>query len=270
MRWRCLLWKLQRRRDSQIRAEAVLQTLRSVRGIARSLYIYYGDRPRAAAMDRLYARFVRPGDLVFDIGAHVGDRVASFRRLGARVVAAEPQPAAAKVLKLLYGRNRDVAIEAVAVGRAAGTIGLMINPDNPTVSTASNEMISAARDAPGWKTQRWRHAIRVPITTLDSLIARHGVPTFIKIDVEGFEYEVLVGLSRPINAISFEFTTIQRDVALVCVERCVALGFKRFNAALGESQMLVHSDWVAGADIAAWIAELPHSANSGDIYAVLA
>ena len=179
-------------------------------------------------------------------------------------------PLPAKVLRLLYGRNRDVAIEAVAVGRAAGTIGLMINPDNPTVSTASNEMVSAAGEAPGWKAQRWSHAIRVPITTLDLLIARHGVPTFIKIDVEGFEYEVLVGLSRPINAISFEFTTIQRDVALACVERCVALGFKRFNAALGESQMLVHSDWVASADIAAWIAELPHSANSGDIYAALA
>ena len=221
-------------------------------------------------MDRLYGRFVQPGDLVFDIGAHVGDRVASFRRLGARVVAAEPQPAAAKVLRLLYGRNQNVVIEAVAVGRGTGAIGMMINRDNPTVSTASHEMVSAARDAPGWAAQRWSQAIRVPVTTLDSLIARHGVPTFVKIDVEGFEYEVLVGLSRPIKAMSFEFTTIQRNVALVCVERCIALGFEHFNAALGESQMLVHSDWVAGADIAAWIGELPHSANSGDIYATLA
>jgi len=221
-------------------------------------------------MDRLYGRFVQPGDLVFDIGAHVGDRVASFRRLGARVVAAEPQPAAAKVLRLLYGRNQNVVIEAVAVGRGTGAIGMMINRDNPTVSTASHEMVSAARDAPGWAAQRWSQAIRVPVTTLDSLIARHGVPTFVKIDVEGFEYEVLVGLSRPIKAMSFEFTTIQRNVALACVERCIALGFENFNAALGESQMLVHSDWVAGADIAAWIAELPHSANSGDIYATLA
>lgn len=221
-------------------------------------------------MDRLYGRFVQPGDLVFDIGAHVGDRVASFRRLGARVVAAEPQPAAAKVLRLLYGRNQNVVIEAVAVGRGTGAIDMMINRDNPTVSTASHEMVSAARDAPGWAAQRWSQAICVPVTTLDSLIARHGVPTFVKIDVEGFEYEVLVGLSRPIKAMSFEFTTIQRNVALACVERCIALGFEHFNAALGESQMLVHPDWVAGADIAAWIAELPHSANSGDIYATLA
>ena len=67
------------------------------------------------------------GDLVFDIGAHVGDRVASFRRLGARVVAVEPQPALATTLKLLYGRDADVTIEATAVGRAPGTTDLMIN-----------------------------------------------------------------------------------------------------------------------------------------------
>ena len=73
-------------------------------------------------MDRLYRCFVQRGDLVFDIGAHVGDRVAAFRRLGARVVAIEPQPAFVKVLKLLFGRISDVTIEATAVGRDAGTI----------------------------------------------------------------------------------------------------------------------------------------------------
>jgi FkbM family methyltransferase len=269
MLWRCPRWKLPDRRGTQIRAEAVLQTIRTARGIIRSLYIYYGDRPRAAAMDRLYSRFVRPGDLVFDIGAHVGDRIASFRRLGARVVAAEPQPAPVKVLRLLYGRSRDVVIEAVAVGRNAGTVGMMINPDNPTISTASHEMVSAARDTPGWETQRWSRAIRVPVTTLDSLVARHGLPTFIKIDVEGFEYEVLAGLTQHVKSMSFEFTTIQRSVAFACVERCVALGLTHFNAALGESQTLVHSDWVRGAEIAAWLAELPHAANSGDIYAAV-
>jgi len=221
-------------------------------------------------MDRLYGLFVQPGDLVFDVGAHVGDRIASFRRLGARVVAAEPQPVPAKILKLLYGRSRYVAIEPVAVGRSNGTVVIMINPDNPTVSTASLEMISAARDAPGWEVQRWSRKAHVPLTTLDSLIARHGIPTFAKIDVEGFEYEVLAGLTHPIRAMSFEFTTIQRNIAIACVERCIALGLKHFNAALGESQTLVYPDWVSGADITAWLSELPHAANSGDIYAARA
>ena len=102
-------------------------------------------------MDRLYGRFVQRGDLVFDVGAHVGDRVASFRRLGARVVAIEPQPALVRVLKLIYGRRTDIAIEAVAVGRAAGAASMMINADNPTVSTASVEFVNAARDAQGGK-----------------------------------------------------------------------------------------------------------------------
>jgi FkbM family methyltransferase len=245
----------------------MLEGLRTARGVLRSLRVYYGHRQRNAAMDRLYGQFVREGDLVFDVGSHVGDRIGAFRRLRARVVALEPQPALVTTLNLLYGRDRNVAIEAKAVGRSAGEIELKINVDNPTVSTASDAFVGAARGAAGWEGQVWGKSIRVPMTTLDALIAAHGRPAFIKIDVEGFEGEALMGLTQPVKALSFEFTTIQRDVAHACIERCGALGYARFNAALGESQEL--GAWRTADEIVRWLNELPHAANSGDIYARL-
>ncbi|MEP6837339.1 MAG: FkbM family methyltransferase [Bradyrhizobium sp.] len=220
-------------------------------------------------MDRLYGNFVRQGDLVFDVGAHVGDRVASFRRLGANVVAVEPQGAMVRALRLLYGRSKSVAIEPVAVGRVAGRVPMQINADNPTVSSVSPAFVEAARDAPGWETQRWSETVEVDVTTLDALIAKHGIPIFIKLDVEGFEAEALHGLSCVVRSLSFEFTTIQRDVALACIERCSAMGYARFNAALGESQTLI-GEWIDAREIARWLIELPQAANSGDIYAVAA
>src|SRR6516165_7763865 len=191
---------------------AMLDGLRGARGVLRSLRIYYGDRNRRAGMDRLYGAFMRSGDLAFDIGAHVGDRVGSFRRLGARVVAVEPQPALVATLRVIHGRDREVAIEALAVGDQIGTIALNLNLDNPTISTASADFVQAAAGAPGWGNQHWTKTTMVPMTTLDALIARHGAPAFIKIDVEGFEARALAGLSRPVPALSFEFTTIQREI----------------------------------------------------------
>jgi FkbM family methyltransferase len=245
----------------------MLEGLRTARGIVRSLRIYYGDKERSAAMDRLYRRFVRPGDLVFDIGAHVGDRIAAFRRLDARVVAIEPQPVLVRTLRLLYGPDPNVAIEAAAVGRRSGLVDLNLNLDNPTVSTASAEFIAAAAGSPDWKDQIWTTSVRVPLTTVDALIERHGLPAFIKIDVEGFEAEVLAGMGRPVPALSFEFTTIQRDVAHECIERCAGLGYTRFNAVIGESQRFVHAGWMDVGTISRWLAALPADANSGDIYA---
>ena len=92
----------------------------SAEALARSVRIYHGDAERSRAMDALYARFLKAGDLAFDIGAHVGDRVSSFRRIGARVVALEPQPGPAAILRLLFGRDRSVTLLREAAAAAAG------------------------------------------------------------------------------------------------------------------------------------------------------
>jgi FkbM family methyltransferase len=236
-------------------------------GVIRSLRIYYGDLDRRRAMDALHKRFLRPGDLAFDIGAHVGDRVASFRRLGAHVVAVEPQPALVRVLRFLYGRDAAVNIEPVALGRSPGRIELKLNLPNPTVSTASDAFVAAAKGARGWEKQAWKRTIGVPMTTLDALVARYGRPRFAKIDVEGFEDEVLAGLTHALPALSLEFTIIQREVALKAIARLARAGSYAFNATLGESQRLVHPEPLTAATIARWLEALPSEANSGDIYA---
>jgi len=236
-------------------------------GILRSLRVYY-RRERSGALDRMHARFAGQGDLAFDIGSHVGDRIASFRRLGMRVVAVEPQPALARLLRLLYGRDPKVTIVQAAVGAWSGETTLHVNVDNPTVNTLSSEFIRAADGAPSWLGQRWEQRLPVPVTTLDELIRRFGEPRFIKIDVEGYEQEVLRGLSLLPAALSFEFTTIQRQVAYAALAQCERLGARRFNAALGESQRLQHALWIDAGGMHAWLQALPQAANSGDIYAV--
>jgi FkbM family methyltransferase len=242
---------------------------RHAAALGRSLRVYRGDAGRNARMDALYARFLTPGDLAFDIGAHVGDRISSFRRLGARVVALEPQPGPARAIRLIHHRDPGVTLLRAAAGEREGDITLHVNSANPTVSTASGDFVRAADGAGGWEGQVWDEAITVPCVTLDRLIAEHGRPAFIKIDVEGFEDRVLAGLGQPVAALSFEFTTIARDVGQRCLDRLAALGSYRFDVALGESQRLALQRWVNPAEMSAYLRQLPHEANSGDVYAVL-
>lgn len=238
-------------------------------GLRRSLEVYYGDAARDAAMDALYSRFVGRGDLAFDIGSHVGDRIGAFRRLGARVVALEPQPDCAHVIRTLYGDDPEVTLIEAACGREPGRIVLHVNSANPTVTTASADFIAAAEGAGGWEGQVWDREIEAEVITLDDLVGRFGRPRFVKIDVEGFEADVLAGLGASLPALSFEFTTIQRGIAIRCVDRLLELGPYRFDAALGETQVLSLGEWVSGSRIKDFIQSLPHEANSGDVYARL-
>lgn len=233
------------------------------RAIGRSLRIYHSPG-RDAVLDAFYRRFLGPDDIAFDVGAHVGDRAGSFCRLGARVLAVEPQPRLARLLRLILP---DIHVVQALVGATKGHAQLALNSANPTVATASPDFIAAAAGAPGWEGQTWDSSLTLPVTTLDTLAAAHGFPAFVKIDVEGYEAMALAGLTTAPRALSFEFTTIQRDVALACLTRLTMLGYRAFNACLGESMVFAHAAPLDADAMAAWITALPMEANSGDVYA---
>ena len=221
-------------------------------------------------MRRLYAPLVREGDLVFDVGAHLGDRSAAFAALGARVIALEPQPRVARWLRRIVGRNERITLRAEAVGAAVGTARLAISRRTPTMSTLSASWRDSIRESdPAFHDVRWEDSIEVPVVTLDTLIETYGKPSFCKIDVEGYEAEALAGLSHPVPGLSVEFVSGHLDGASACVKRIRELGAYRFNVVLGEGRDFVFETWEGAEKVLAYLAEGAGGASSGDIYARL-
>ena len=238
-------------------------------GIARSLAIYHGIPFRQRRMRRLYAAFVKPGDLVFDIGAHAGNRVRGFAALGCRVVALEPQPDFAQLLRALFARSPLIEIVEAAAGAEAGRASLSISDRTPTVTTLVTGWREARSHEADFCGVRWNRRIDVDTTTLDLLIARCGVPAFVKIDVEGAEPAVLAGLSKAVPALSFEYVPGAIDEVRACLSRLSLLGHYRFNWSAGETFRLASSSWMTGEELLASLNSPNGRLRSGDVYARL-
>ncbi|MBP6786572.1 MAG: FkbM family methyltransferase [Candidatus Promineofilum sp.] len=246
-----------------MRAEVERQT-----GVLRSLAIYYAPG-RGRRLRRFYAQLIQPGDLCFDVGAHVGNRVAAWRRLGARVIAVEPQAHLMGWLRRFYSRSPAVTLVQAAVGAMPGTATLRHDPRNPTVSTLSDDWIAAVSHDPSFSHVRWRAAEVVRLTTLDELITRYGRPALCKIDVEGYEAEVLRGLSEALPLISFEYIPAAVEVARACLARLGVLGVYEFNWFPGESHRWAASSWLSSSEMALQLDKLATGRASGDIFARL-
>ena len=210
-----------------------------------------------------YRRFIKPGNLVFDIGSHIGNRTEIFLQLGARVIAVEPQKAAVTTLKKRFIDNRNLVIIQKAVSNKNGWAQLSICDEATALSTMSDRWRNEGRFANDY---HWKSIERVRTVTLDELIHRWGNPVFCKIDVEGFELPVLQGLSIPIPLVSFEFTVEFLADVPKCITHLSSIGLPQFNCSIGETMQMIFPHWVSADKLYRRLKSFKEENLWGDIY----
>jgi FkbM family methyltransferase len=236
-------------------------------GMTRSLIVYHAIPFRQRSLRRLYRTFLAPGDLAFDVGAHVGNRTRGLAALGCRVVSVEPQPEMARMLRRLVGHLPGVMVVESAVANRPGVQTLWVGDRHPTLATIAQSWKDARGHDERFASVRWHRSIEVQTTTLDDLIARYGVPAFVKIDVEGSELAVLQGLSQPVRTVSIEYLPGALDDTAACVSRLEEIGHYEFNWSPGETFRLMAARWQSAPELLDALRGAAAQRQSGDVYA---
>ena len=233
-------------------------------GMLRSLAIYHGIPLRQKKLRAFYREFLSSGDLTFDLGAHVGNRTRALLGIGCQVVAIEPQPDFARLLRAMFTFSSQVKIVETAVTNSVGRSILSVSDRTPTMTTLTSEWREARTNEKTFSNIRWNRPVNVNTTTLDELIQQFGVPEFVKIDVEGAEPMVLAGLSHPISVMSFEYLPQELNRVQKCIEHLSTLGNYRYNWSPGETYRLAGDSWMNGHEL---LSALDAQTRSGDVYA---
>jgi methyltransferase, FkbM family len=237
-------------------------------GLLKSKAIYYWKPFNRKRLSNFYKSFIQSGDLCFDVGAHIGNRMDAWLNLGAQVIAIEPQPACVNYLEKRFGNHPNAKILHQALGEHPGKLPLKISNQHPTVSTFADsswqEKVNAINDKIIWDEE-----IEVEMLTLDLLIEQYGIPAFCKIDVEGFEASVLAGLSQALPILSFEFFSFTPKITQDCLNQMERLGNYEYNWSPGESQRMAMEEWGEAKKLLSNIQAYKRSNFTGDIYARL-
>lgn len=179
-------------------------------------------------------RFIGADSLVFDVGANRGQSSEKYIKLGARVVAFEPQEDLHLQIRQLCRNSPRLVIASCGLGSTEEIKRFFLTSYDQTASLRDD-----------WEGERIGEK-SIQVSTLDHQIAIHGIPTYCKIDVEGWELEVLKGLSKPISIISFEYHQSVKEIekAAKVLERVKGLGHYFCNIKQSEDDGFLLAEFI--------------------------
>lgn len=150
----------------------------------------------------LLERRPEKNNLIFDIGANMGRKSFFFSKLSKNVFAFEPGDRLYNYLIRRF-KNSNVEIVNSALGSSISVAQYYQLEDNQAYNSLSEKHLKTTVYKNGISTNAITGK-KVDIITLEKCIEDYGSPKYIKIDVEGYEEEVIKGLKRIIPIISFE------------------------------------------------------------------
>ena len=182
--------------------------------------------------------------MAFDIGANIGNCTTWFLEHGYdKVVCAEPDTWTFNSLQNRFNYDGRVVLLNVVLSNEPGDIDFYESSAH-TVSTADTEWINASRFAGQFTWTR----IRKQATTLSLMVDTYGIPDFLKIDVEGYEFQVIKGLNKKIECtIGFEWAEEKWEEIQATIKYLQDLGYTDFSFTYADSlndvEKLSFSSW---------------------------
>lgn len=174
-------------------------------------------------------------NLVFDIGANVGQTIEFFLSHAKKIVAFEPNPGLYNELRYKFDR-KNVVLDQRGISNSVGN--KVFNISNlHTLSTFSSDWIKNSRFS---DTFDWDLELEVETTTLNNVLDEYGIPDYIKIDIEGHEFDVLTSFDRLLETtiIAFEWVEEENEKLIKIIEHLYNLGYKKFHLAFDDKILM--------------------------------